>query len=188
MPSPTTRPQAPPYVVRAVGLGFAVAVVCGVGGAFIREDVVGALGRFVDHNELPLRLLGWCWGGLPFVVLVVAYSQRRRLVLRAKHGLVYALVIWAASGALLMPGRHSSLEDRFGSAYSDARPLGFGWAAGFLSVFATFLAVAILILVWRKLTGTVTKPALVALNRLIVVLWVLFTAAGLIAALVAPLP
>jgi hypothetical protein len=180
--------RTPRYVGRAVGLGFAVAVICGVGGAFVGENVVSALGRLVNHHELVLRGLGWCWGGLPFVVLVAAYSQRHRLSQRVKHGLAYAVMAWAASGALLIPGRHSSLGERFDSAYLDARPLGFGWAAGFLSIFAMVLLVALLIIVWRKLTGTVTKQAVVVLNRAIAALWSLLTAAGLIAALVAPLP
>ena len=173
---------------RYVGLGFAVAVLCGVGGAFVGESVVGALGRLVNHHELVLRTLGWCWGGLPFVVLVAAYSQRQRLSSPVKHAIGYAVAAWAGSGALLIPGRRSTSEERFGSAYLEARPLGFGWAAGFLSLFATVLLVAAVIIVWRKLTGTVTKQSLVTLNRAIATLWGLLTAAGLIAALVAPLP
>lgn len=177
-----------PHVRRAVGIGFAVALICGVGGAFVGEDVVGGLGRLVNHNELTLRVLGWCWGGLPFVVLVAAYSQRHRLSQRAKRGLAYAVTAWAASGALLIPGRHSSLEDRFGGAYLDARPLGFGWAAGFLSLFATFLAAGLLVLLWRKLTGTVTKQSVGTVNRGITIVWILLTAAGLLTALLAPMP
>lgn len=186
--STATPPPVRRYVGRAVGIGFAVALICGVGGAFVGENVVGALGRLVNHHELTLRVLGWCWGGLPFVVLVLAYTQRHRLSQRAKRGLTYAVTIWAASGALLIPGRHSSLEDRFGSAYLDARPLGFGWAAGFLALFATFVAAALLVLLWRKLTGTVTKQSVRTLNRGLTILWILLTAAGLITAVVAPMP
>jgi len=176
------------YVGRAVGVGFAVALICGVGGAFFGESVVGALGLVVGHNELVLRILGWCWGGLPFVVLVVAYTQRHRLSQRAKRGLTYAVTAWAASGSLLLPGRHSSAEERFGDAYLDARPLAFGWAAGFMALFVSFLAAGLLVLIWRKLTGTVTKQSLGFLNWAIATLWILLTAAGLIAAVLAPMP
>lgn len=186
--STTTPPPVRRYVGRAVGVGFAVALICGVGGAFVGEDVVGGLGRLVNHNEFTLRVLGWCWGGLPFVVLVVAYSQRHRLSRRAKRGFTYAVTAWAASGALLLPGRRSTLEDRFGDAYLDVRPLGFGWAAGFLSLFATFIAAGLLVILWRKLTGTVTKRSVVILNRGLTILWVLLTVAGLITALLAPMP
>ncbi|TCN39680.1 hypothetical protein EV644_103236 [Kribbella orskensis] len=180
--------RAPRYVGRAVGLGFAVAVLCGVGGAFVGEPVVAAVGRLVNHHELVLRGLGWCWGGLPFVVLVAAYTQRHRLSQHAKQVVAYALPIWAAAAALLIPGRHSTLEERFSSAYLDARPLAFGWAAGFLSTFATVLLVALLIIGWRKLTRTVTKQSVVILNRAITILWSVLAAAGLAAALIAPLP
>lgn len=180
--------RAPRYVGRAVGLGFVVAVCCGVGGAFVGEPVVAALGRLVNHHELVLRALGWCWGGLPSVALVAAYSQRHRLSQRAKHAVAYAAAVWTATAALLIPGRHSSMEDRFGSAYLDARPLAFGWASGFLSVFATVLLVAVLIIGWRKLTRTVTKQSVIILNRAITILWSLLAAAGLVTALIAALP
>ncbi|WP_433013130.1 hypothetical protein [Kribbella sp. CA-294648] len=186
--SKATAPPVRRYINRAVGVGFAVALLCGVGGAFVADDVVGGLGRLVNHDEFALRVLGWCWGGLPFVVLVLAYTQRHRLSQRIKRGLTYAVTAWTASGALLMPGRHSSAEERFGEAYLDARPLGFGWAAGFMALFATFLATALLAIVWRKLTGTVTKQSVVTLNRGFTIFLVLFTVGGLIAALLAPMP
>ena len=85
---------------------------------------------------------------------------------------------------LSCPEHPSTSEERFGSAYSDARPLGFGWAAGFLSLFATVLLVAVVIIVWRKLT----KNSVVALNRAITILWGLLTAVGLFTAVFAPLP
>jgi hypothetical protein len=179
---------APQYVGRAVGLAFATAVICGVGGAFVGEPVISGLGNLVNHHELVLRTLGWCWGGLPFVVLVTAYSQRHRLRPQTKRGLTYAVAVWAASGALLLPGRRSTLEERFGGAYLDAQPLGFGWAAGFLALVALGFLVALLIIGWGKLTGTATKQSLVGLSRAITSLWALLTAAGLLAALVAPLP
>lgn len=180
--------RTPQYAGRAVGLGFAVAVICGVGGAFVGESVVGALGRLVNHQELVLRTLGWCWGGLPFVVLVAAYSQRQRLAQRTRHRFGYAVAVWAASGALLIPGRYSSTQERFGTAYADARPLSFGWAAGFLALFALVFLAALVIIIWRKLTGTATKESLTTLNRAIAIVWALLTAAGLVTALAAPLP
>ncbi|MEU4390892.1 hypothetical protein [Kribbella sp. NPDC023855] len=186
--STATPPPVRRYVSQAVGIGFAVALVCGVGGSFVAEDVVGGLGRLLNHDEFALRVLGWCWGGLPFVVLVLAYSQRHRLSQRAKRGFTYTVTAWAASGALLIPGRHTSAEERFGEAYLDSRPLGFGWAAGFMALFATFLVAGLLAVVWRKLTGTVTRQSVTTLNRGLTVLWVLFTVGGLVAALLAPMP
>jgi hypothetical protein len=55
-------------------------------------------------------------------------------------------------------------------------------------VFATFLAAAVLVLLWRKLTGTVTKQSVGTLNTSLTALWALSTAAGLITALLAPMP
>lgn len=186
--STATPPPVRRYVSRALAVGFGVAAVCGVGGAFVAEDVVAGIGRLVNHDELALRLLGWCWGGLPFVVPVVAITQRHHLSRTAKRALAYVVAVWAASGALLLPGRHSSAEERFGAAYLDYRPLGFGWAAGFLSVFATFLAAAVLVLLWRLLTRTATKQSAGPLNSGLTILWILFTAGGLVAALLAPMP
>jgi hypothetical protein len=181
--STATQPPVRRYISLAVGVGFAVALISGVGGSFVAEEVVGGLGRLLNHNDLALRVLGWCWGGLPFVVLVAAYSQRHRLSQRAKRGLTYAVTAWAASGALLIPGRRSSPEERFGEAYLDGRPLAFGWAAGFLALFATFLLAALLAILWRKLSGPVG-----ILDRGITIIWVVLTTAGLLTALLAPLP
>jgi hypothetical protein len=55
-------------------------------------------------------------------------------------------------------------------------------------VAAVGLLVALLIIGWRKLTRTVTKQSVVILNRAITILWSLLAAAGLAAALIAPLP
>ena len=179
-----TRPQAPYYVPRGVALAFITAALTGLTGALVGKQVMSALGRLVNHQELVLRVLGWCWSGLPFLVLAVAINQRRLLAEGARAGLTYLLAVWAGSGALLLPGRTSNLERRFGSAYPDARPLGFGWGAGALSIFVSLLLAGLVIVLLRRL-GSIDQGIL---NRVLVGLWIIATAAGLVVALLAPLP
>ncbi|TCO24835.1 hypothetical protein EV652_108371 [Kribbella steppae] len=176
-------------MVRSVALVVVVvAVGCGLGGAVVGESVVGALGRAVDHRELVLRALGWCWGGLPYVVITAALVGRAKLTRNVKLALPYLLAVWIGSAALLIPGRYSTLEERFGTAYPDARPLSFGWACGFLSTAATVLLVAIALILFKKLLGSITKRHLQTLNRVLTAIWVVLTAAGLVAALIGPMP
>jgi hypothetical protein len=165
-----------------------VALGCGISGAFIGETVVGAIGRAVDHRELVLRALGWCWGGLPYVVIAAALAGRSKLSRNVRLSLKYLLAAWIGSAALLIPGRYSSLEDRFGTAYPDARPLSFGWACGFLTTAATFLLIAVAILLLKKVHGTLTKQHVPTLNRVVTTTWAILTAAGLVAALIGPMP
>jgi hypothetical protein len=179
----------PRWVVRSVALVVVVTVfACGIGGGFVGESVVGALGRAVDHSELALRVLGWCWGGLPYVVIAAAFVGRAKLTRNARLALTYLLAVWLASAALLIPGRSSSLEDRFGTAYPDARPLSFAWACGFLSAAATVLLVVVAVLLVNKFRGTPTKQDLQNLNRTLTTAWVVLTVAGLVGALLGPMP
>jgi hypothetical protein len=165
-----------------------VVFACGLGGGFVGESVVGALGRVVDHGELVLRVVGWCWGGLPYVVIGAAFVGRAKLSRNGKLGLTYLLAVWIGSGALLIPGRSSSLEQRFGSAYPDARPLSFGWACGFLSTVATVLVIVVAVLLLKKLRGTPAKQHLQTLSRALTATWAVLTTAGLVAALIGPMP
>lgn len=179
----------PRWVVRSVALVLVVTVfACGIGGGFVGESVVGALGRAVDHSESALRVLGWCWGGLPYVVIAAAFIGRARLTRNVRLALTYLLAVWISSGAFLLPGRSSSLEHRFGTAYPDARPLSFAWACGFLSAAATVLLVVVAVLLLKKLRGTPTKQHLQNLNRVLTTAWAILTAAGLVAALTGPMP
>lgn len=187
MPTLQAKARPPRYLSRAAGVWIAVALICGLGGGIVGEDVVGALGRLVDHDEFLLRLLGWCWGGLPYVLVAVAFFVRRRLV-RARAVLVSVLAAWCASVALLLPGRGSSLEHRFGSAYPDARVLGFASACGILPVFASLFLTLIVVLVAHKIFGRPAKERVDKLTAGLFIAWSLLTAAGLVAAFVGPLP
>lgn len=169
-------------------LGIAVVLTCGLGGAVFGQDVVEAIGRWTGHDELVLRALGWCWSGLPFTLAAVLVAGHQRLGQSLRLALTYLLVVWAASGALLIPSRGSSMERRFGDTYPDARVLGFGWACGLLAVFATLLLTIVGVLVVHKLLGPTDKLKLRLLSRTLTVLWALLTAAGLAVALLAPLP
>jgi len=180
----TTRLHAPSYVPRGVALAFITAALTGLTGALVGKQLMTALGHLVNHQELVLRILGWCWSGLPFVVLAVAITQRRHLSERARAALTYLLAVWVGSAAVLLPGRTSNLERRFGSAYPDARPLGFGWGAGALSLFVSLLLAGLVIVLLRRF-GAIDQ---VILNRVLVCLWIIATAAGLVVALFAPLP
>lgn len=172
-----------------VGVVCAVAVVCGVGGAFVAPDVVGALGRLTGHDPLRLRLLGWCWGGLPWLVASAAFLVRRRLSAAARVGLAYGLGVWCASGAILLPSRGSSAERRFGSAYLDSRPLTFGWACGWLPAAALVLvAVVATLLVHRATHGNPADRTQRSLGRGLAGLWMLLLTGGLVTALAGPLP
>jgi len=176
-------------VVRSVALVLVVVVLgCGLGGPYVGESVVGALGRAVGHSELALRALGWGWGGLPYVVAVAAFVGQAKLSRNVKLALPYLLAVWIGSAALLIPGRYSSLEERFGTAYPDARPLSFGWACGFLSTAVTVLLVAIALILFKRILGTITKRHLQTLNRVLAAVWVVLTTAGLVAALIGPMP
>lgn len=177
------------WVVRSVGLTLVVVVLaCGIGGGFVGDSVVGAVGRVVDHSELALRVLGWCWGGLPYVVIGAAFVGRAKLTRNVLLAVTYVLAVWIGSAAFLLPGRSSSLEHRFGTAYPDARPLSFAWACGFLAAAAMVLLVVIAVLVLRKLWGKPTKQQLQTLGRGLAATWVILTAAGLVAALIGPMP
>ncbi|WP_041289078.1 hypothetical protein [Kribbella flavida] len=178
-----TEQRPPPHVRRGVATGFLVAVTCGLGGAFVGEEVVGTIARVVGHRELVLRGLGWCWGGLPFVLAMVALLAQRRIAARAKPVVTTVLVVWAASGALLIPGRGSDLEGRFESAYPEARLIGFGWAAGFLSVVLVGAALVVGVLVVQKVFGARGGTAFA---WFIGVVGAAVIGAGLAAALVAP--
>lgn len=172
-----------------VGVVCAVAVVSGVGGAFVAADVVDALGRLTGHDPLRLRLLGWCWGGLPWLVASAAFLVRRRLSAAARLRFAYGLGVWCAAGAVLLPGRGSSAERRFGSAYPDSRPLTFGWACGWLPIAVLVLVAVVAILIVHRATGG--KPAQRTQRSLgwgLAALWLLLLVGGLVAALAAPLP
>jgi hypothetical protein len=170
-------------------LFFAAAVVSAVTGAVAGERIAGWLGRVVGHSELALRAIGWCWGGLPWVVLFVAVVLHGRAPLaRGVRVLQYVLPIWIGSAAFLLPGRTTSLERRFGTAWPDAAPLGFGWGCGALPVAAMLLVVIITGVILKKLPGQRTRRGLSALSVGAAVVWTALTAAGLIAALAAPLP
>ncbi|TWD80694.1 hypothetical protein FB561_1781 [Kribbella amoyensis] len=177
-----------PVVSRSALLFLGVAVGCGIGGGFIGEDVVGALGRTVGHRELPLRLLGWCWGGLPFVVAATAVVLRERLSRGARPALTYVLVVWIASGAFLLPRRLSTIEHRFGTAAADAKLLGYGWAAGILPIFATLALTVIGLLILRKSGRTPSKSTLTKLGRTFAATFCVLTTAGLVVALVGKTP
>ncbi|MGW6281973.1 hypothetical protein [Kribbella sp. NPDC055071] len=171
-------------------LFFVAAVSFAVTGAVAGERLAGLLGAAVGHSELALRAIGWCWGGLPWVVLSTAIVLHHRALLTSgvRTGLKYVLPIWVGSAAFLLPGRTSSLERRFGSAWPDARPLGFGWGCGAATVAAMLLVVIITGVILKKLPGQRTKRGLGALGVGAAVVWAALTAAGLIAALAAPLP
>ncbi|MEV5960796.1 hypothetical protein AB0L70_03480 [Kribbella sp. NPDC051952] len=169
---------------------IAVVLVCGLSGGVVGESAIGSLGRTVNHSELALRVLGWCWGGLPWTVLAAAIviRGRARLSRSVWTVLAYLLPVWIGSGAFLLPSRSSSFESRFGTAYPDAHPLGFAWACGVLSLVATLFLLVITLLVIRKLHGKPTKQALHRLTIALAVTWATLTTAGLVAALAAPLP
>lgn len=181
----TERPTAPTYVTRALVTGLVVAVAAGLGGAYVGEDLVGWIGRQTNHNEQVLRLLGWCWIGLPLLLALWSASIHQRIRPTARPAIALVLASWAASSAILLPGRRATLEDRFGTAYPDARVLGFGWGAGVLSVFLIGAVTVAGILVVNKTLGQRgARPLSVGLT----VAAVLLGAAGLVTALVAPLP
>ncbi|WP_433164119.1 hypothetical protein [Kribbella sp. CA-247076] len=165
-----------------------VVLACGIGGGFVGESVVGAVGRAVNHSELGLRVLGWCWGGLPYVVIAAVFVGRTRLSRAALLAMTYLLAVWVASGALLIPGRTSSLEDRFGSAYPDARPLSFGWACGFLAAAATLLLIVVGVLVLKRLRRAVTKRDLQKLSTVLTTAGGVLALGGLVGAVFAPMP
>jgi hypothetical protein len=168
-------------------LWFATAATCGIGGAYVAEDVVGALGHAVVHNEYVLRALGWCWGGLPFVLIAVTYFLRDKLA-TAKSWIAGGLAVWLGSGSFLLPGRYSTRELRFGSAQLDALPLAFGWACGIMPFFASTFLTILVILIVHRLFGRLTVNQMHRLVVSLFTMWCLLTAAGLIAAFVAPLP
>jgi hypothetical protein len=179
----------PQWVVRSVALVLVVTVIgCGIGGGFVGESVIGALGGVADHSELVLRVLGWCWGGLPYVVIGAAFVGRAKLTRNVLLALTYVLAVWIGSATLLLPGRSSSLEERFGSAYQDARPLSFAWACGFLSTAVTVLLIVVAVLLLKKLRGTPTTQHLQTLGRALTATWAILTATGLVAALIGPMP
>ncbi len=187
MHTTTQRPTAPPYVTRALVTGAASAVACGLSGPYIGEGLVTTIGGLTDHNEQLLRLLGWCWSGLPFTLAIAAIVWHSRINRRAKPYVATLLAVWAASGALFVPGRNSSTAERFGAAYPDAKYLSYAWAAGFLSFVALVVVAATAVLIVARLSATKAaagKPV----GRALGVLAVLLLGAGLVVALVGPLP
>jgi hypothetical protein len=190
----STNPQ-PGLAAKRTGsrialLFLAAAVISAVAGAVAGERLAGWLGRAVGHSDFALRVIGWCWGGLPWVVVFAAIvlHGRRPLARGVRMRLQCVLPIWIGTAAFLLPGRTDSLEDRFGTAWPDAKPLGFAWACGALTVAAMLLVVIIAGLILKKLPGQRTKRDIRTLGTVMVVGWTALTAAGLIAALVAPLP
>ncbi|GAB2560834.1 hypothetical protein [Kribbella endophytica] len=185
VPNETTRrPTAPPYLTRALIAGAVSAVACGIGGASVGEDLVNAIGRSVAHHEHALRLIGWCWSGLPFTLGIAAIAFHARIARRTKPYVATILTVWAGSGALFIPGRNSTAEDRFGTAYPDARFLSYAWAAGFLAFVALVAVAAAAVLIAARFSKAGSKP----FSRALGVLAVLLLAAGLVVALVGPLP
>jgi hypothetical protein len=168
-------------------LWFAAAAICGIGGAYVAEDVVGALGDAVGHNESVLRALGWCWGGLPFVLIAVAYRLRDRLA-TVKAWVAGVLAVWLGSGSFLLPGRNSTPQLRFGSAQLDAGSLAFGWACGIMPFFASTFLTIVAILIARRLLGPLGPNQMNKLAIGLFAAWCLLTTAGLVAAFAAPLP
>jgi len=184
---PRVMSKPPLFLMRAMVLWFAAAVICGLGGAYVGEDVVGALGRTVGHNEFVLRALGWCWGGLPFVLIAVAFFLRDRLA-PVRAWIAGVLAVWLGSGSLLLPGRNSTRELRFGSAELDALPLAFGWACGIMPFFASTFLTILAILIARRLFGRLDANRMNKLAIGLFTVWCLLTTAGLVAAFAAPLP
>ncbi|MEV6287959.1 hypothetical protein [Kribbella sp. NPDC051770] len=172
------RPTAPPYVTRALVAGAIAAVSTGLAGAYIGEDVVTTIGNATNHHEPTLRLLGWSWIGLPLLLALWTTAVHERIRPAARPVVALALAIWAGSSALLIPGRRSSLEQRFGTAYPDARVLGVGWGAGLPSIFLiAAVTVAAILLLRQRATPRILTAAAALLGL-----------AGLITALLAPLP
>jgi hypothetical protein len=93
------------------------------------------------------------------------FVGRAKLTRKVLLALTYVLAVWIGSATLLLPGRSSSLEERFGAAYPDARPLSFAWACGFLAAAATLLLTVIAVLLLKGLRGTPTTQHLQTLSR-----------------------
>ncbi|MFC0628143.1 hypothetical protein [Kribbella deserti] len=180
-PTPTQR--------RAVGTLLLVLLVCGLGGSQLAPHVVGALGRIAGHDELALRLIGWCWGGGPLLAWSLLVWLKERMSRPVKVAIGYAGIVWAGSAAMLLPGRHETDQERFGAALADSRPLGFGWACGFLVLFLYLLLLAIASLLFRKFRPEpTTKAHLTVAGRVATTTWLILLAASLAAALFAPRP
>ncbi|MEU4196767.1 hypothetical protein AB0E69_33020 [Kribbella sp. NPDC026611] len=171
-----------------LGLFIAVSLVSGVLGTFAGEPVATVLGNALNHHELPLRIAGWCWGGLPFVLLVLLLHFRTSLHQGLRLATGYVLTTWIATGWFLIPSRASSLQSRLGTAAADMRPVTFAWATGVLPVIAVALLLLIVVLILKRSHGTLSKQALHRMSTWLLAVWITFTAAGLLAALAAPLP
>ncbi|WP_328989606.1 hypothetical protein OG394_25550 [Kribbella sp. NBC_01245] len=174
-PAPTpARRKLTPVQRRAAVTFFVVIVICGPFGGWIADDVVGELCRFANHDEFALRLIGWLWGGAPWAVATLFLHIRERLTQLTKELLLHGLIVWSASSALLIPGRLESDQERFGAAWSDSRPLGFGWACGFLVVFVFLFLLALSTVVLRKFRpAETTKAHLVIASRAVMGTWLL---------------
>ncbi|MET7278699.1 hypothetical protein ABZS29_10760 [Kribbella sp. NPDC005582] len=170
-------------------LVVAVLVVSGVFGDLYVRDFVAHLGTAVAHDELALRALGWCWLGVPVVVLTVLLLLRHRLSRRVRGVVSTVMFCLAASSAMLPGGRRSRPKVVFGDVYPDAQPLSYGWASAGLTIVAMLAVSAVVLLVAGKIAG---RPLPAATQRKIApglgVALILLAAGGLWIALAGPLP
>jgi len=167
-----------------------VLVVSGMLGHHYVKPFVRWLGGVVGHDELALRALGWAWLGVPLVMIALLLILRERVPPQPRSVLAVAAFTLAASSAMLPGGRRGESEEKlFGEVYPDAQPLGYGWGAAGLSIFAMFVVAAITYIIAGKIAGTpLPKPARKRIDPVLGAACVALLIGGLWLALTGPLP
>jgi len=167
-----------------------VLLASGLFGPRVVRGLVAHLGTAVAHNELALRALGWCWIGVPVLVLTALLLLRQRID-RTVRGVVATVMLCLAATSAMLTGtrRGRRLEVVFGDVYPDAQPLSFGWASAVMTVFAMLAVSAAVFIVAGKLAG---RPLSAETQRKIGpglgAALILVAVAGLWFALAGPLP
>ncbi|WP_328989605.1 hypothetical protein OG394_25545 [Kribbella sp. NBC_01245] len=169
---------------------FLIVVVCVFYNEYVIEDVVGTIGRLARHDELALRLLGWCWGAGPWIGLTLLITFGQHLRQRAGGYIGVGLLIWAATGFLhLSRRRGDSLREHYRSVWADGMPLGYGWTQGVAVLFVFLLLVAVVAKLRPKFGRDETvKAKVIVFSRGAMVTWVILLAVSLAVALFAPRP
>ncbi|WP_344160977.1 hypothetical protein [Kribbella yunnanensis] len=167
-----------------------VLLTSGVLGHQYVKPFVRWLGVAVGHDELVLRALGWAWLGVPLVVIALLVSLRVRVAPRLRLVLAFTALALAASSAMLVGSRRGQSQQKvFGDVYPDAQPLGYGWGAAGLSIFAMFVVAALTYIIAGKLAGTpLPHPTHQRIGRAVIAMCVVVLLGGLWLALTGPLP
>ncbi|MFC0626715.1 hypothetical protein [Kribbella deserti] len=91
--------------------------------------VTGAVGRLLGHDEVALRLAGFVWGAVPWLVGVAILIKVRRK--NRRPWMAYGCILWMLSGLLLVP---VGAGHRFSPVVRvDADLLAFAWICSMIA-------------------------------------------------------